>query len=189
MVLLMLFGLSLSPRIKDSINWERAKKDPYIYILPETATGFCIGAFIGTGSAYIFVALSDCSESDEMLACLSQVFFGFLAGYAVGSPLGVYLVGRNVKLKGRFTTAFFGSLVGMGISTFFLSMADNNAAMLTAAFISPPLVSSIVYSIDSDRMSKSNKSVFNLNIHPFSKFSSFSERDILKSGVEIVVSF
>jgi len=189
MINLLLFGILLSSGIKDSINWEKAKMNPYSYIVPEIATGFITGAFIGTGSAYIAVTISNCSESDEMFACLGQIVFGFLAGYALGAPLGVYLVGRNVKLKGRFEAAFFGSFIGTGISIFFLSMAGNNSAMLTAASVSPPLISSIVYSIDSDRMRKSNKSAFNLNICPFSRISEFSEKNILNAGMEVVVSF
>jgi len=193
MINLLLFGILLSSRIKDSINGKKAKMNPYRYIVPEIATGFCTASIIGTGSAYITKAISNCSKkSGEMIPCVGQIIGGFLAGYVLGAPLGVYLVGRIVKLKGRFAAAFFGSLIGTGISIFFLSMAGNNLAMRTAAFaafVSPPLISSIVYSVDSDRRRKSNKSAFNLNICPFSRISEFSEKNILNAGMEVVVSF
>lgn len=94
----------------------------------QSVMGLALGLGLGYAGGQIGANMATCGE-EEWLCGVSEGILGAGIGYALGTSLGVWGVGKSAGGKGSFTNTLLGTVVGtaFGIGAVISGVADNNA--------------------------------------------------------------
>jgi hypothetical protein len=99
--------------------------------------GAFVGTFTGIAGYYAVNPHVRSSGGFGIPPYANAAIGGFLAGYALCSPLGVYLSGWNQGQHGKYWASLLGSLAGFGIGAAIASRGS--AIAVPVGFVSVPL--------------------------------------------------
>lgn len=90
------------------LNWGRIIRQSLVGV-PTGLIGGVIGFFVGASGPWWSVSSH---FGEERMGCM---ILGAIIGYALGSPIGVYLAGSSDNQKGSFWATLGGSVLGFGL--------------------------------------------------------------------------
>ncbi|MCK4762944.1 MAG: hypothetical protein KAW12_12175 [Candidatus Aminicenantes bacterium] len=113
-------------------------------IAGEIVLGIAGGVAFGIAGVYIAASIGGEGFDPYEPEGIFQVMIGYHAGSALGSALGVYLVGNSGNVQGSFSRALLGSALGAVLSIGSLFFAAREHFIITAATL-PPIFASIYF--------------------------------------------
>lgn len=116
----------------------------------ETLGGVAGGVALGFAGGWIGASFTHCGEDRAYWGgcpdSYAGIFAGLLAGYSIGTPLGVWATGKALRQGGSGAAAAVGSFFGEVATATFLARVDMNADLkLPIILVVPAAVSTTAY--------------------------------------------
>lgn len=133
-----------------------AQEEPPMETTPEVSSkkktgqvflGAVGGLALGVAGAALGYLVDKESDNDTGLFGGPGLAAGYLAGSTLGAAVGVSLAGNNRKVKGSFSRALLGSLIGQGLALAAGTLLGNRGGTLSgvAVLIAPAICSTIYF--------------------------------------------